>query len=148
MTRDQFHNALRIIRSIDSHELGDPPWWEKFRDSPIEFFIRCDDESADKIWNVILKRSGGADLGDHVVPPVRMDQTAAILAMATRAAMASFSGEVDGESEEDATKRHYVHLAVFLHQFGQNLKHPDMMAGIFRAVADEIAPPVNVAQEE
>jgi hypothetical protein len=132
MTRDQFHNALRIMRSIDSYELDNPSWWEKFRDSPIEFFIRCDDESADKIWNVIQKRSGGADLGDHVMPPVRMDQTAAILAMASRAAMASFSGEVDGESEEDAAKRHYAHLAVFLHHDGQ------MLVGYGRSEAEAI----------
>ncbi len=156
MTRDQFHNALRILRSIDLLELqavglwteksreqrgadlqSDLDQWQQFRDSPYLFFIRCDDETADKIWRVIHRRS--VENGDHVIPDVRMDQTAAVLAMAARAAMASFSGEIEGESEEDATKRHYAHLAVFLHQFGQNLKHPKMMAGVFRVVADEIA---------
>jgi hypothetical protein len=139
MTRDQFHNGLRLIHSIDSHEVGNPEWYRLFADDPFKFFIRCDDDAADIIWRAMEKRmlKNG---GDHVTPPVRMDQTAAILAMACRAAMASFSGDAAGESEEDATKRHYAHLAVFLHQFGQNLKHPKMMAEIFRAVADDIAP--------
>ncbi len=79
MTKDQFHNALRILRSIDLHELqavglwtdatcpppeagndhpGFESWqkWLGFSGSPYVFFIRCDDETADKIWSVVEKR--------------------------------------------------------------------------------------------
>jgi len=77
----QFHNALRILRSIDLDELqaagafvgAEKPaaagiarrdmvdrWnaWVSFRDDPFRFFITCDDETAEKIWVVICKRAG------------------------------------------------------------------------------------------
>ena len=56
MTFGEFHNGLRLLRSIDSHELDDPPWWKEFRDNPYYFFIRCSDESAQRIWKVMLQR--------------------------------------------------------------------------------------------
>lgn len=55
----QFHNRMRVLMSIDSHELGDPNWWPRFRDDPHRFFIRCDDETAEKIWAVIEQRTAG-----------------------------------------------------------------------------------------
>ena len=56
MTKVEFHNALRILRSIDSHELGDPEWWPKFRDDPYRFFIRCNDADRETIWKIVERR--------------------------------------------------------------------------------------------
>lgn len=68
MTKAELHNALRILRSIDLFELQevglwvDPDAlatkrWESFRDNPYEFFIRCDDDTVDKIWSIVQRRS-------------------------------------------------------------------------------------------
>jgi hypothetical protein len=56
MTRNEFHNGLRLLNSIDSHEIGDPLWYGNFVDHPSRFFIRCDDETADLIWSAMEKR--------------------------------------------------------------------------------------------
>jgi len=77
LTFAHFHNALRIMRSIDLDELqavgifrgakqkpdADNPgaaftWaaWCSFRDDPYSYFIRCDDETAQKIWQIIERR--------------------------------------------------------------------------------------------
>ena len=56
MTLGEFHNGIRVLHNIDSADLGDPPWWEKFRDDPVDFFIRCDDERCELIWQAMLKR--------------------------------------------------------------------------------------------
>ena len=60
MTQAQFHNALRILTSIDFHEvqdvLPDGAAWQSFRTDPFRFFIRADDETADAIWRVIERR--------------------------------------------------------------------------------------------
>ncbi len=58
MNQRQFHNALRILRGIDYHEV---PWmsseqWVSFRDHPYEFCIRCSDADYDRIWAVIEER--------------------------------------------------------------------------------------------
>ena len=58
MNLEEFHNALRVLRSIDSHELQDPEWYSQFRDNPYEFFVRCSSMSARLIWDVVLRRSG------------------------------------------------------------------------------------------
>lgn len=65
MTFDEFHNALRILSSIDAHELRELDteiWtdaeWIKFRDDPWRYFIKADDECAVMIWSVITKRAG------------------------------------------------------------------------------------------
>lgn len=61
MRQDQFVNALKILRSIDHVEI---PWmpdddWTVFRDEPYLSFIRQDDESQAKIWEVIKRRNIG-----------------------------------------------------------------------------------------
>jgi hypothetical protein len=56
MTRDEFHNGLRLLNSIDSHEIGNPPWYGNFVDHPSRFFIRSDDETADLIWSAMERR--------------------------------------------------------------------------------------------
>jgi hypothetical protein len=82
MTKAQFRNTLCILRSIDLYELqevglwnnivpeepyqtvGQPAskttsykGWASFRDDPYVFFIGCDDDTSDKIWSVMQRRS-------------------------------------------------------------------------------------------
>lgn len=68
MTLSEFHNALRIMTSIDFSELvnagvmvesdarGEFCKWEKFRADPYRYLIRADDDTADKIWGIIQAR--------------------------------------------------------------------------------------------
>jgi len=56
MTLDQLTNGLRILHSIDAYELGDPAWWPEFRDNPSRFLMRCSDERAKTIWEVMVAR--------------------------------------------------------------------------------------------
>jgi len=56
MTQGQFHNGLRLLNSIDAHELGDPEWWPRFRDDPYRFFIKADDGQVEIIWNAMKRR--------------------------------------------------------------------------------------------
>ena len=68
MTLNEFHNGLRLLRSIDLYELqaqelwrepmsyNDEKSWIKFRDNPHDFLIRCDDNTAAKIWAAMEKR--------------------------------------------------------------------------------------------
>jgi hypothetical protein len=61
--RAEFENVVKILRSIDHHELvaaglslaGNE--WQTFSSNPPMFLIRADDETADKIWSVVVKRS-------------------------------------------------------------------------------------------
>lgn len=77
MNLREFHNGLRILLGIDRQELEaagviavpsgqgvypgcmDEPnqKWQRFREDPFRFLIRCDDETADKIWSVIERRA-------------------------------------------------------------------------------------------
>lgn len=56
MTQDEFHNGLRILRSIDAHEVGNPEWYGQIQEDPYHFFIKCSDEIADAIWAAMVKR--------------------------------------------------------------------------------------------
>ena len=58
MTLREFHNALRIMRSIDGHELPGlhPRQVEAFIADPYGFFIRAEDAVAEQIWAAIQKR--------------------------------------------------------------------------------------------
>ena len=62
MTRAQFHNALRILASIDRDEVPflDDRQWVVFVANPSGFFIRCDDPTCDSLWAVIQRRTGAA----------------------------------------------------------------------------------------
>ena len=63
LSLSKFHNALRILRGIDLAELEAAGLrlpdhiWVQFRDDPYRFFIRADDETAQKIWSIIEQRS-------------------------------------------------------------------------------------------
>jgi hypothetical protein len=56
MTFREFCNGLRMLRSIDSSELHDLPWYPEFNKDPYRFLITCADETAARIWIVMLKR--------------------------------------------------------------------------------------------
>lgn len=58
MTRAEFHNALRILNSIDQYEVPFlmPEQWVAFQDNPFRFFITCDDETCDALWAIIRGR--------------------------------------------------------------------------------------------
>jgi len=90
MTFDDFHNRLRILSSIDRHELAalDTEIWTageyvKFRDDPWRYFIKADDEVAVMIWNVVTKRAG---------KPQREGVTPEFLDASARAAIRALRG--------------------------------------------------------
>lgn len=59
-----FHNGLRILTSIDMHELveakvieaDDEAEWAAFRKDPHRWMILADDDQADALWSVMKKR--------------------------------------------------------------------------------------------
>jgi hypothetical protein len=53
---DQFLNGLRVLYSLDAHELGDPEWWGAFASDPFRYAMRCDSERAGIIWRAMVKR--------------------------------------------------------------------------------------------
>ncbi|MCX5495767.1 hypothetical protein OSH11_13720 [Kaistia dalseonensis] len=63
----EFHNALRILLSIDMHELvsvgvispDDHTAWAEFRNDPFRYFIRSGDERCRKIWLLVEQRMPG-----------------------------------------------------------------------------------------
>lgn len=72
MNLAEFHNGLRILSSIDFHELvaagaitddrdGETEW-EQFRLNPWRYFIAADDDQAEKIWAVVSQRARKASL--------------------------------------------------------------------------------------
>ncbi len=54
----EFHNGLRVLRSIDKHEIVNisDDQWAEFRNGPYAFLIKCDDPTAEAIWNAMQKR--------------------------------------------------------------------------------------------
>ena len=54
----QFFNRLRILRSLDPHEVPGLEDIRKFISSPYEYSIRCRDQDADEIFAAIKKRGG------------------------------------------------------------------------------------------
>lgn len=64
MTFDEFHNALRIMASLDEHELvaasviesDDKGAWGDFTADPYRWFIRAADQDAVKLWALIQSR--------------------------------------------------------------------------------------------
>ena len=60
MTLREFHNGLRLLRSIDFHEIEyamTREQWPSFRADPYKFFIICDDDTAAAIWAVMEART-------------------------------------------------------------------------------------------
>lgn len=58
MTQREFGNAIRILWSIDAHELPDlaPHQIRAFLINPVQFFVRADDPTAAGIWKAIEAR--------------------------------------------------------------------------------------------
>jgi hypothetical protein len=63
-----FQNKLRILNSIDRHELieaglmaseRDLIRWQIFRENPHLWLMKADDDRAEKLWSIIEKRSAG-----------------------------------------------------------------------------------------
>lgn len=64
----QFHNALRILASIDQDELEatgaiTKDEWEGFRGNPYKWFVRVPDDKALKVWKIMKKRFNRGDRG-------------------------------------------------------------------------------------
>ena len=59
MDRHQFNNLLRVLISIDRHEVPflTDVQYEVFGADPYRFFIRCSDEACDKLWSVMQGRA-------------------------------------------------------------------------------------------
>jgi len=61
----EFHNALRILISIDRGELVDAGViapldkveWPKFRDNPWRWFIAASDDQAQRVFAIIERRN-------------------------------------------------------------------------------------------
>ena len=64
LARDRFMNALRILHSIDEHELTDVGvkfgefgfTWEAFYDNPSRALMMASDYAADRICDIIERR--------------------------------------------------------------------------------------------
>ncbi len=62
MTLREFLNALRILRSIDRHEMVDAGIqlddgeWRDFRDAPYRWICLASDRYADKLWSIVQGR--------------------------------------------------------------------------------------------
>ena len=65
MRAEDFHNALRILTSIDRDELeragvikkDDHNAWATFRRDPFRWAIRADDDTYMKLWAIIKERN-------------------------------------------------------------------------------------------
>jgi hypothetical protein len=53
----EFHNGIRVLYNIEGWDLQaagmDKDEVETFLDNPIQYFIRCDDKTAHKIFDII-----------------------------------------------------------------------------------------------
>ena len=59
MTFDEFHNGLRIL--CWNIERSEVPWmtteqWMDFQKKPPEWFVRANDDDAQRIWEIIEAR--------------------------------------------------------------------------------------------
>jgi len=64
MTRHDLRNALCALNHIDRSDLvgagviehGDGKAWQTFASNPERFFLRLDDERAEKLWGLIERQ--------------------------------------------------------------------------------------------
>jgi hypothetical protein len=64
LARDRFMNALRILHSIDKHELADAGvrfgefgfTWEWFRENPAKALVAASDYTIDQVYSIIERR--------------------------------------------------------------------------------------------
>jgi hypothetical protein len=69
MTRLEFRNLICVLRSIDRYELveagviggmdhdTDLFAWTSFQANPYEWFVRADDDTAEKLWRLMQRRA-------------------------------------------------------------------------------------------
>lgn len=61
MNLRDFHNGIRVLFNIDAHDFTEAGLemrhWPTFRDDPVGFFLRADDETADKLFAIVEKRT-------------------------------------------------------------------------------------------
>lgn len=64
MTRDQFHNGIRVLFNLDAPDLAEVGIVDeqalRFISNPIDFFIRCDDATCNALWSLVARRVKGA----------------------------------------------------------------------------------------
>jgi hypothetical protein len=77
--------------------------------------------------------------GDHVTPPVRMDQSMTIAAVMVAQLIGTFGRP--GDSEEELSTMHLVCLSMFLYQLLNAAKHKDKVVGILEAIIVELKDP-------
>jgi hypothetical protein len=53
MTQHEFREALAKLRFVDCHPWMGEAFWRMFQDDPAKGFLRADDETAAKIWELI-----------------------------------------------------------------------------------------------
>ena len=53
MTQNEFREALAKLRFVDCHPWMGEAFWRMFQDDPAKGFLRADDETAEKIWELI-----------------------------------------------------------------------------------------------
>ena len=94
MNRDQFHNSLRILHSIDGSDFipemvalepgcsGNLPGaLDKFLRDPVMFFIRCDDPTCDALWRIIEARQARRAVTDPAFTPAPSAQDALVVSI-------------------------------------------------------------------
>ena len=52
----RFVNALKILRSLDEHEVPGLMSWPAFRDDPYRYFIRASGKDQATIWRALNQR--------------------------------------------------------------------------------------------
>lgn len=73
-----------------------------------------------------------AEEGDHITPPIRMDQSMSIAANMVAGLIGQF-GKPD-DTEEELSALHLTCLAVFLHQLTAEAKHKDKVVSILEII--------------
>lgn len=59
-----FHNALRVLRSLDRHEIAPAlsyEDWFDFRDFPYDWFIGAEESKARAVWAAVERRAGAVE---------------------------------------------------------------------------------------
>ena len=74
--------------------------------------------------------------GDHVTPPIRMDQSMTVAAIMVAGLIGSFGRE--GDDPKELSNLHLVGLSTFLYQLLIVAKHKDKVVSILEALIAEL----------
>jgi hypothetical protein len=69
---DSFRNCMCVLHSIDYVELvaagaiddGDLKRWAMFQKEPYRFYISTDDDTRDRIWDIVARRHANGQRGE------------------------------------------------------------------------------------